>query len=145
LAVYNKFNNTTLQMVTSSLNVADTWKVALLSSGTAPVATNVLWSALTGFEISGINGYTTGGASITLTSSNISGVESVYFTVASPTWTGSTATSSAGFGPFRYIVIWDTTSSNTLAWFDYGSGVTVFGGDTFTLASTGTGVLFTVT
>lgn len=113
---------------------ADTIKLALFTAATAVAATDDNYAAtLDGgaAEVSNGNGYTTGGnsggASI---SSNTSGTETLKTTSAIPQWVAS----SAGFA-FRYLYLYDDTSTGDkgIAFYDYGSTVTLNGGngDTF--------------
>jgi hypothetical protein len=48
-------------------------------------------------------------------------------TLGAATWTGTSQT--GNFGPFRYIVVYDDTSSSKhiLGWYDYGSELTLNG------------------
>jgi hypothetical protein len=48
-----------------------------------------------------------------------------------PTWTAS----GAGFGPFRYAVLYNDTaaSKGLIGWWDYGSSISLSAGDTFTV------------
>jgi len=57
-----------------------------------------------------------------------------------------TLTASGAVGPFQYVVIYDDTVTGDplVAWFDYGSAITMQNGDTFTLTFDGTNGLFTV-
>jgi len=57
-----------------------------------------------------------------------------------------TLTASGAVGPFQYVVIYDDTVTGDplVAWFDYGSAITMANADTFTLTFDGTNGLFTV-
>ena len=105
---------------------SDTFKVML--TNTAPDLTWTQKSSVTG-ELSTGNGYTAGGASITITScSQSSGLLTIIFQDVVFTGTG------AGFGPFRYAVIYNDTASNDelIGYYDYGYGISV-GAQTFTV------------
>jgi hypothetical protein len=81
-------------------------------------------------ELSTANGYTAGGATITVTASSQS--SGLYTLIASDvTWTAS----GGSIGPFRYAVIYnDTASSDQLiGYIDYGYSITVASGQTFTI------------
>jgi hypothetical protein len=141
LASFNKVNLFVDYLAKGSLNLnSDTIKVML--TNTAPVATNATYSAISSNELASVNGYTTGGATVTGTSvSNSSGTESM---AASPT----TFTSVTGsMGPFRYVVYYDSTVTNgpIIGWYDYGSSITLNGaaGETFVITPSG-GVLLTL-
>jgi hypothetical protein len=119
----------------------DTLKVALTNS--APVNTNTVLANIT--QISGTNGYTTGGAAVTNSGSASSGT--VTLTGSKVTWTASGGT----VGPFRYVVLYnDTPTSPTdplIAWWDYGSALTLNDGESFSVKfnnSDTTGTIFTL-
>lgn len=144
MATNNTFYNAMLALVTSSMDFgSDVFKAFL--TNTAPNSSGwTKYSSISANDISGINGYTSGGATITMSTSLTTNTESVFWSAASPTWTGTSATSTAGFGPFQYVVLYSSNKSNLLSWFDYGGALTVYPGDTFTLTSTAAGLLFTL-
>lgn len=110
----------------------DTIKAYL--TNTAPnVATMTNKADLTG-ELSTANGYTAGGEDTTNAVSRSGGTVSV--TGADITWTSS----GAGFGPFRYVVLYnDTHASDALVgYYDYTSSITPANGETFTVDMTTT-------
>ena len=83
-------------------------------------------------QISGSNGYTTGGADITFNSTRSGGT--VTATGTDTVWTasgGNLGNSTTG----RYVTIYDDTSASDYLWasYDYGSTFTVASGETFTL------------
>jgi hypothetical protein len=106
---------------------SDTLKVLL--TNTAPSLSNTVKADISG-ELSTANGYTAGGATITVTASSQS--SGLYTLIASDvTWTAS----GGSIGPFRYAVIYnDTASSDQLiGYIDYGYSITVASGQTFTI------------
>ena len=106
---------------------SDTLKVLL--TNTAPSLSNTVKADISG-ELSTANGYTAGGATITVTSSAQS--SGLYTLIASDvTWTAS----GGSIGPFRYAVIYNDTASNDelIGYIDYGYSVTVSSGQTFTI------------
>lgn len=106
----------------------DALKIAL--TNTAPSATNTVFSNIT--EIAAGNGYTAGGATVTVSSSTeTSGTYSLIGSAANPTWTAS-----GTVGPFRYVVLYDNTpvNKNLIGYWDYGSNLTLASGNTFTVA-----------
>lgn len=106
---------------------SDTLKVLL--TNTAPSLSNTKKSDISG-ELSTANGYTAGGATITVTSSAQS--SGLYTLIASDvTWTAS----GGSIGPFRYAVIYNDTATNDelIGYIDYGYSVTVASGQTFTI------------
>lgn len=106
---------------------SDTLKVLL--TNTAPSLSNTVKADISG-ELSTANGYTSGGATITVTSSAQS--SGLYTLIASDvTWTAS----GGSIGPFRYAVIYNDTAANDelIGYIDYGYSVTVASGQTFTI------------
>lgn len=106
---------------------SDTLKVLL--TNTAPSLSNTVKADISG-ELSTANGYTAGGATITVTSSAQS--TGLYTLIASDvTWTAS----GGSIGPFRYSVIYNDTATNDelIGYIDYGYSVTVASGQTFTI------------
>lgn len=128
MAAYNKFNQFVEDLAEKVHNLgADTLKVAL--TNTAPIAANSVFADIT--EIAVGNGYTAGGTATTITSSaQTTGtyklvVSDVVFTAAG-----------GSIGPFRYAVVYNDTPTSPadplIAWFDYGSSITLLTGETFT-------------
>ena len=119
MATYNKFYSTVVNWLNSSMNfTSDTFKAFL--TNTAPNASGwTVYSTATAssqHEIATGNGYSSGGVTITITTSKTTGTISVFATYGSPTWTGTSNVSSAGFGPFEYVVFYDATTLNLLAY-----------------------------
>lgn len=138
MASFNKFNAYVNWLATGTLNHhTDTHKVML--TNTVPVATNSIYSDISAGEVANGNGYTTGGATATLSSDGqSSGTYKLVLTSPVFTATGSV-------GPFRYAVLYDSTPASNKAlmgWWDYGSSLTLANTDTFTPTLDGTnGVL----
>jgi hypothetical protein len=127
MATYNKFNDFSLQLSAGVQNFGtDTFKVMLVNSP-APVATNSIKSDLT--EISAGNGYTAGGTATTISSADVTGTTTVSGTQVVFTASGGS------IGPFRYAVLYNDTaaSKNLVAWWDYGSSITLADTETFTV------------
>lgn len=126
MAVFNKFNAFVEDVAEKVHNLgADTLKVAL--TNTAPVATNTVIANIT--QIANGNGYTTGGATVTVTASaQTSGTYKLTGNDVVFTATGS-------MGPFRYVVLYNSTpvNGNLIGWYDYGSSITLASGETFTV------------
>ena len=129
-ATWNKFNDFSEQLVLGVHDFdTDTFKVVLTNS--QPSATNTQLSNISQLSTGG--GYTSGGETTTVTVVEASGTTTVSGTQLQ--WTGS----GSGFGPFQYAVLYnDSTTSPAptdalIAWFDYGSAITVNAGETFTL------------
>lgn len=130
MAAFNKFNLTVEDWLKSKTNYSsDTFKALL--TNTAPVATNHVYGDISANELANGNGYSTGGATVTISSvTNSSGTETVVASAASPTWTATGA-----MGPFRYVVVYDSSAATqTLqCWFDFGGSITINNTDTFTV------------
>lgn len=127
MATYNKFNDFAEQIGLKKINLdTDTLKVFLTNS--APVATDTAFG--TPAEISAGNGYTAGGADATgVWSESPAGTGQLVCTDI--VWTAS----GGSIGPFRYAVLYDDTSvtKHLIAWYDYGSAITLNTGETFTV------------
>ncbi len=140
-SAWNKFNDFSEQLVRGVHDFdANTFKVVLTNS--APTAANTILSDIT--QIANGGGYTTGGETTTITIAEVSGTTTVSGTEI--VWTGS----GAGFGPFRYAVLYNDSSTSPadalIAWFDYGSAISVGAGETFTLKfnNASPGTMFTL-
>jgi len=106
---------------------SDTLKVLL--TNTAPSLSDTQKSDISG-ELSTANGYTAGGATITVTSSAQS--SGLYTLIASDV---SWSASGGSIGPFRYAVVYNDTATNDelIGYIDYGYSITVASGQTFTI------------
>jgi len=114
---------------------SDAWKVAL--SNTVNVADTTFTPGTT--DLATGNGYTQGGNAAT-TSSSTQTAGTYKLVLNSPaTWTAT-----GSVGPFRYAILWDSTTSQPVAYWDYGSSITLTSGDTFTVTLDGTNGVFTV-
>jgi len=139
MAAYNKFNQFTKDLVDGVHNFSsDTFKVML--TNTAPVSTNTVKANLS--EISAGNGYSAGGTTTTVTTSTSTGT-------AKATASDVVFTASGGsIGPFRYAVLYNDTSTSPadplIAWWDYGSSITLNDTETLTVDFDGTNGIFTV-
>lgn len=129
MASFIKYNVMAANPYLGKINLAsDTVKILL--TNTAPVASDATYAGISANELANGNGYTTGGASLTLTSATQTGGLFKYIAAAaSPTWTAS-----GSVGPFRYVVSYDFTATNKdlLGAWDYGSSITMASADTFT-------------
>lgn len=129
MAAYNKFETFVgdLGLKVHELN-ADTCKVYLTNSAPSASLDSVKADLA---EISAGNGYTSGGEDSTNTYSQTSGVASLAGTDI--VWTASGGT----IGPFRYAVLYNDTPTSPvdplIAWWDYGSSITLNDGETFTV------------
>lgn len=144
MATFNKFNLATQNFCRGVFNfqsAGQTFNVML--TNTLPVATNAIYSDVSGGELTTTGGYTAGGAASAMSDSTASGTEKVLAT--NVTWTGS----GGGMGPFRYVIIYDATPTTPLkplvCWFDYGSSISLTAGDTFTVSFDASNGLFQMT
>lgn len=135
MATYQKFNSFVEAVAEKAHNLgSDTLKVALCAAANAPVASNTILANLT--EIS----YTNLSAR-TLTTSSSSQTSGTYKLVLADL---SLSASGGSVAPFRYIVIYNDTATNKelIGFYDYGSEVTLAGGDQFVIDfDAGTGVI----
>ena len=139
MASFNKFNSFAAYMPNGSVALAgDTLKVLL--SNTVPIATNAVYTDISGNELGSGNGYTTGGATVTTTSSTQTGGTYKYLaSLANPTWTAT-----GSMGPFRYAVMYDSSAATKvlIGWWDYGSSLTLASTNTFTITLDATNGVF---
>jgi len=125
MASFNKFNSFVEALAEKTHNLgSDTLKVALTNS--APSATNTVLADIT--QISGGNGYTTGGTQATQSSSvQTSGTYKLVLNDVTFTASGGS------IGPFRYVVLYNDTaaSDELIGYYDYGTNLTVTSGNSF--------------
>lgn len=139
---YNKFLQFTDDVAAKQHDFsADLFKVALTNN--LPVNTNTVLANIT--QISGTNGYTTGGEDVVNSYAEVAGVVTV--SISAPiVWTAAGGT----IGPFQYVVLYNDTPTTPaidplIAWWTRAAGaVTLQIGETFTFAPTGND-LFTLT
>lgn len=139
MASYNKFQVFTKDLIEGKHNFAsNTFKVML--TNTAPVNTNGVKADIT--EIGAGNGYTTGGTATTITTSTATGTAKVTGTDVVFTASGGT------IGPFRYAVLYNDTQTSPakplVAWWDYGSSITLQSTETLTVDFDAVNGIFTV-
>lgn len=138
MAAYVKFQDFVEQLVKAKHDFsAHTFKVML--SNTAPNAsTHTGKSDIT--EISAGNGYSAGGATSSMSVSESGGTVKV--TAADVTFTASGGT----IGPFRYVIIYNDSATSPadalVAYYDYGSSITLNDGESFTTDFDGTNGFF---
>lgn len=130
MAAFNKFNQFVGDIAVKVHNLSsDAVKVVL--TNTLPTAANALYSDVSGTELANGAGYLTGGSAPTVTSASQTSGTLKY--ILQPL----VFTASASMGPFRYAVLYNTVPTSPLkpliAWWDYGSSVTLASGETFTV------------
>lgn len=122
MATYNKFNSFVEALAEKQHNLqSDTLKVAL--TNTLPTAANT--------QLSDIGSAITTGFNNTLSVTSSAQTSGTYKLVVSDLEMEATA----AVGPFRYVVIYNDTSTNDLliCWYDYGSAISLAIGDKLTL------------
>ena len=148
MAAYNKFGDFSEQLSRGLHNFgSDVYKIML--TNVAPTAGNSVKADIT--EIATGNGYTAGGntvTTITVTEPSGAGPTTGLTTVA-----GSEVTFNAtgAMATFQYAVLYNSTTTTPVnnplvAWWDYGSAVSLQNGDQFTVKfnNTNPGTIFTL-
>lgn len=141
MATYTKFNQFVEDLCkkVSNLN-SDTLKIML--TNTLPVAANAVKADIT--EIAAGNGYTAGGTQAVF-SSGAQSSGTFKLVLADVTFTGS----GGSIGPFRYAVLYNDTPTSPadplIAWWDYGTAVTITNGNSFSVDLDQVGGVFTLT
>lgn len=137
MATLNKFNAFVEDVCEKVHNLgSDQIVVALTAAANAPVATDSVLADLT--EASYTN---CSSRNITTTSSaQTSGTYKLVLTDIVLTASGGTV------GPFRYIVLYNdtSTSDSLIGWYDYGSDLTLQSGETLTIDFDGSNGVFTL-
>lgn len=144
MATYNKFQDFTEQLIRGVHDWdAHTFKVAL--TNTLPVATQTSLDTVTNNPPpTNTNGYTAGGTATTVTLSETSGTTTVQGTQVVFTASGGT------LGPFQYAILYNDTATSPadalIAWWDYGSSITLNDTETFTVKfnNASPGTIFTL-
>lgn len=141
MATYTKFNQFVEDLNKKVHNMnSDTLKVML--TNVAPVATNSIKADLT--EITPANGYVAGGNQAVF-SSGAQASGTFKLVLADVTFTGS----GGSFGPFRYAVLYNDTPTSPadplIAWWDYGTNVTITNGNSFSVDLDQVGGVYTMT
>jgi hypothetical protein len=136
MATFTKFQPFVENLAEKAFNLgSDQLVVALCAAANAPVNTNGTLSQLTQISYTNLSSrnLTTAGSSQT------SGTYKLTINDLVLTASGNVAT-------FRYVVIYDDTAANDelIAFFDYGSDVTLASGDTFTIDFDGTNGLLQI-
>jgi hypothetical protein len=131
MATYNKFQDFTEQLIAGVHDFdAHAFKIAL--TNTAPVATQASLDTTTNHPApAAANGYSAGGTATTITASESAGTTTVQGTQVVFTATAG------GIGPFRYAILYNDSATSPadalIAWWDYGSSITLGEAETFTV------------
>lgn len=137
MATFNKFNSFVEALAEKVHNLgSDQLVVALTAAANAPVATNTVLANLT--QIS----YTNCSSRNITTSASAQSSGTYKLTLTDLVLTASGGSIAA----FRYVVVYNDTASNDelIAWYDYGSDVTVASGETFTIDFDGSAGFLTI-
>jgi hypothetical protein len=144
MATFQKVNDFAEQLVLGVHDFdAHVFKVAL--TNTAPSSSTVSWTVGAFPAPAAANGYTGGGSTTTITSSETTGTMTVQGTQVVFTATAG------GIGPFQYAILYNdnaiTPVDAVVGYWDNGSAVTLSNaGDTFTVKfnNTNPGTIFTL-
>lgn len=138
MATYNKIQQFTKDLI-DGVHDFDAHAFKVVLSNSATVNTNTILANIT--QIANGNGYTTGGAASAMTTSTSSGTAKLVG--ADVTWTAS-----GSLGPFRYATLYNDTPTSPadplIAWWDYGSSVTLAATETFTVDFDASAGIFTL-
>ena len=133
-ATYAKYTNAIEPMLEGDNAGTAAWKVALALTVNSADVTFVAGTT----DLATAAGYTAGGNAASTTSAAMSS-GAYKLVLASPTvWTAT----GAGF-TFRYAILWNSTSSVPVAYWDYGSSQVVAAAETVTVTLDATGGVFT--
>ena len=146
MASYVKFNDFVEQLIKGNHDFdAHTFKIAL--TNVLPTVDQVSLDPVTAHAApAAANGYTAGGTATTVTLSEVNGVSTLQGTQV--TFTGG----AGGLGPFRYAILYNDSMvapapvGGLIAFWDYGSSVTLNETETFTVKfnNTSPGTIFTL-
>lgn len=136
MATYNKYTAAIEPMLEAMNAGTDAWKVAL--SNTINAADTTFTPGTT--DLPTANGYTAGGnAATTSTAAQTAGTFKLVLN-SPAVWTAT----GAGF-TFRYAILWDSTTSTPVGYWDYGSSQAVAVGETVTVTLDPTNGVFQAT
>jgi len=133
MAAYNKYTAAIEPLLEGINSGTDAWKIAL--AATVNAADTTFTAGTTDLATAG--GYTAGGNAATTTSATqTSGTYKLV--LSSPAvWTAT----GSGF-TFRYAILWDSTTSTPVGYWDYGSSQAVAAGETVTVTLDATNGVF---
>ena len=124
MATFNKFNSFLEAMVNEKHNFeTDVLQIALCAPASTPIAGDAVLTDLTQIAYTNLSTQV-----ITTTSSGLNG------TTYELILTDLVLTASGNVAEFQFVVIFNQTaaSDELIGWYDYGSGVTMTNGETFT-------------
>jgi hypothetical protein len=135
MAVFNKFDSF-VEAVAEKLHDLGADQLVIALSNVAPIATNTQLSNITQVAYTNLST-----RNLTRTSSTqTSGLYKLVIADITLTSTGGST------GPFRYITIYNDTSTNDLliGWYDYGTSLTLNSGESLAVDFDGTNGLLTI-
>lgn len=141
MAAFNRFNVFSKDLVNGTHKFgSDVFKVML--SNVLPVATFQVLTDITEIVSGGTTGYTAGGTATTLTLTTTAAITKA--AASNVTFTGGAGT----MGPFQYAVLYNTTPTSPLkpliAWWDYGTPITLANTEQFVVGFDATNGVFTL-
>lgn len=136
MAAYNKYTAAIEPLLEGINSGTDAWKVAL--SNTVNAADTTFTPGTT--DLATGNGYTAGGNAATTSTATQTGGTFKLVLNSPAVWTAT----GAGF-TFRYAILWDSTTSTPVAYWDYGSSQAVAAGETVTVTLDPTNGVFQAT
>ena len=136
MATYNKYT-AAIEPLLEGINAgSDAWKVAL--SNTINAADTTFTPGTTDLATGG--GYIAGGNAATVSSATQSAGTYKLILNSPAVWTAT----GGGF-TFRYAILWDSTTSTPVGYWDYGSSQAVAAGETVTVTLDNVNGVFTAT
>ena len=136
MATYNKYTAAIEPLFEGINSGTDTWKIAL--AATVNSADTTFTSGTTDLATNG--GYTAGGNTASVFSAGQTAGTFKLVLTSPSAWTAS----GGGF-TFRYAILWNSTTSTPVAYWDYGSSQVVSTGETVTVTLDGTNGVFQAT
>jgi hypothetical protein len=135
MAVYNKFHAFVAAIANGVHNLGSNQLMVALTN-TAPSSSNAILADITQISYTNLSSRNI----TTLSSSQTGGLYKLMLQDLTLTASGGSV------GLFRYVVIYDDTSTNKnlIAWFDYGSSITLANGEQLIIDFDGTDGLFTL-
>lgn len=141
MAAYQKFNQFVQDLATKVHNL-DSDMLKIMLTNTLPNATNAVKANIT--EITPQNGYPAGGIQAVF-SSGVQTSGTFKLILAPVTFTGA----GGSFGPFQYAVLYNASPTSPLmpliAFWDYGTAITITNGNSFTVGLDQTNGVLTLT
>lgn len=136
MAAYNKYTAAIEPLLEGINSGSDAWKVAL--AATVNSADTTFTPGTT--DLATGNGYTAGGNAAAVSTATQTGGTYKLVLSSPAVWTAT----GAGF-TFRYAILWDSTTSTPVGYWDYGSSQAVAAGETVTVTLDGTNGVFQAT